>query len=142
MRPVDWLDEKILTPLTGWVMRREELAVRDGVEGAQRIYWAMLARLAAVAVGVAVYDYVPRLVQDLLVGTLCGALAIAALAGMNRARAYKRGWLEGRQRMRDEYRAHRGRGSSVEDWLDTEFHYDATHVQGLPALPPPRGPMD
>lgn len=142
MGPVNWIDEKILTPLANRSLRYEASAVRDGMEGEQRVYWHMLIRLAAVALGVLLYDIGPRLVQDLLFAALCGTLAMFALSGMVRVKAYKRGWLEGRQRMVATMREHQRRGSSMDDWLDTEWHYDTTHVQGLPPLPPPRGPME
>lgn len=138
MGPAEWLDQKLLSPATDWTLRREAVAVTDGIEGSQRAFYIMVGRWVLMLVGVCIYPHLPEGGQDALFVAMMIILAIGTMSGWNRALAYKRGWQEGRRRMIEHFPTEcRHVDPRIENWLDAERNFDAVHVMGLPPSLPP-----
>ncbi len=137
LNPLYWID-RFFDKMAEVTMRREALSVTEGQEGLQKIFRVMVVRAVVIFGGIIGYDYVPEGVRTWLFVAMCGGLSLVILSGFNRATAYRRGWMDGRQRMVHGIKQH----DNWEDWLDTEANYDLVHVLGLPPMPHPRGGGD
>lgn len=142
LNPAYWLD-RAFDPATEWTMRREALGVTEGMEGLQRVYrWVPVRFTVGIAL-LMLYDYLPEPADSLGFAALGGIVAYSCMTGFARARAYQRGWLEGRKRMAANLSKHvadRGGFDRVVDasnWLDAEYNHDMVHVLGLPPTAPP-----
>lgn len=128
--------------LTERTLKRERSLVTEGHD-AERKLWVRMLVIGVIGLGaVLTQDWLPSpfmVVANVAVGWLVGQ---GVFLGVARANAYRSGWIAGRRRMVEQMQAHQERGSTPQDWLDTELNYDVVHVMGLPAVPPQRGPHD
>lgn len=113
----------------------EESLVRDGHDHERRLWLATVIRFVVGMTAMLGYMWTPEPWNGLFGAVLGWVVGTACMASSGRAFAYRRGWLDGRERFIKQMQAHAARGSSAEDWLRTEGDHDMVHVLGLPPLP-------
>ena len=142
-----------LSKLAGFVWDREPILVERGhLDGGRSLWRWLVVRfvwLFSVLVAQIAMALTDGPVQNALSTyvTLSFSLAIGlcTFSGWNRARAYRRGWLDGRGRMVESLvertadsppRMSPETGRAFELWLEDASLYDAVHVSGMRVVTP------
>lgn len=145
-RVVMWLPrqaEHLLDRLASHTIRSQESLVTQGHDRERRLIFNVAGRFVVGLVAMLGVQWWPDTPWSAALWAVLGlSVGTAAFSPLARASAYKSGWVDGRMRMARQLKAHAERGSTIEDWWETEYLHDAVHVLGLPPTPLPRDDND
>ncbi len=129
--PTRWLD-RLAERHTARVLRYERSLVEDGPEAERGLFWRDMARTAVYMVAVVAVSWLPDdvLWRTLACAVLGGMVGGQAIKLMQRAGAYRSGWLAGRLRFIEQAGQHQERGNSPSVWMQTEVEHDLVNVMG------------